>query len=156
LLASGHVNVLLGQRTSAFDLDLGDHASLIIDFLPPGVMRQQADIISEKRIVAMYFNNRAAELLARGKAGEAYWYAKAAITTDPDFSIAINTLGVVYRKQAMFAEAEQLFRYIVVTQPENVVALSNLQELLVTRQRHTSRCCGNTAGKTQPEPPFIS
>jgi hypothetical protein len=70
------VNVLLGQRTSAFDLDLGDHASLIIDFLPPGVMRQQADIISEKRIVAMYFNNRAAELLARGKAGEAYWYAK--------------------------------------------------------------------------------
>ncbi|WP_374518761.1 tetratricopeptide repeat protein [Undibacterium squillarum] len=156
LLASGHVNVLLGQRTSAFDLDLGDHASLIIDFLPPGVaMRQQADIISEKRIVAMYFNNRAAELLARGKAGEAYWYAKAAITTDPDFSIAINTLGVVYRKQAMFAEAEQLFRYIVVTQPENVVALSNLQELLVTRQRHTEAAAVATQlAKLQPEPPF--
>jgi hypothetical protein len=34
---------------------------------------------------------------------------KAAITTDPDFSIAINTLGVVYRKQAMFAEVNSYF-----------------------------------------------
>ena len=41
---------------------------------------------------------RAAEALAGGDVGGAYWWARAAIRQDPQFISAYNTLGVIYRR----------------------------------------------------------
>src|SRR5258708_33710934 len=90
---SGHVNLTLGGRS------IGARSSelLTIDFLPPEQLRGlRTWVIAEATIVAMYMNNRAAELLVHGQLDDAYWWARAAIAQDPAFMSAYNTLGVVY------------------------------------------------------------
>src|SRR5881396_2589033 len=64
---SGHVNLTLGGRsTGARSSEL-----LTVDFLPPEQLRVlRTRVIAEATIVAMYMNNRAAELRVRGRSEE--------------------------------------------------------------------------------------
>jgi tetratricopeptide (TPR) repeat protein len=120
---SGHVNLTLGGRSS------GARSSelLTVDFLPPEQLRAlRTRVIAEATIVAMYMNNRAAELLVRGQLDDAYWWARAAIGRDPAFLSAYNTLGVVYLRHADWPQAERIFGHILEREPKNTQALSNL------------------------------
>jgi tetratricopeptide (TPR) repeat protein len=120
---SGHVNLTLGGRSiGARSTEL-----LTVDFLPPEELRAlRTRVIAEATIVAMYMNNRAAELLVRGQLDDAYWWARAAIGRDPAFMSAYNTLGVVYLRHADWPQAERLFGHILEREPKNTQALSNL------------------------------
>jgi hypothetical protein len=97
-VASAHVNIVLsGDPAEPWRLE--SRQRMTIDFFPPSEWRgRKAKPISEARIVAMFMNNRAAEALMLGQIAEAYAWAKAAALRDPDFFIAHNTLGVVYRR----------------------------------------------------------
>jgi tetratricopeptide (TPR) repeat protein len=120
---SGHVNLTLGGRSiGARSTEL-----LTVDFLPPEELRAlRTRVIAEATIVAMYMNNRAAEMLVRGQLDDAYWWARAAIGRDPAFLSAYNTLGVVYLRHADWPQAERLFGHILEREPKNTQALSNL------------------------------
>src|SRR4051812_48816438 len=73
--ASGHVNVTLGRRHRDPRVAFTERNILTIDFIPlPENKRQFAYDVTEEMIVAMYMNNRAAELLARGQLDDAYWH----------------------------------------------------------------------------------
>jgi Tfp pilus assembly protein PilF len=98
----GHVNVSLGSRLPGA-LQLWT----TIDFLPSEDARQlRFEPISMHRVEAMHFNNKAAEMLADGQIGKAYWWARASVTSDPSFPSAYITLGAIWDR----ADRRQLAR----------------------------------------------
>jgi Tfp pilus assembly protein PilF len=155
-LALGHVNLTLGkQRGGAYSVRAG-YEALTVDFVPGVDLRnQRVEPISEATILAMYMNNRAAEMLARGDTDAAYWWARAAVRQDPGFLSAYNTLGVIYQRHGDAALAEQVFSLVLGREPANTQALSNLALLLSKQGRHAEahRIKARLA-QLQPEPPF--
>ncbi|HYC37927.1 MAG TPA: tetratricopeptide repeat protein [Usitatibacter sp.] len=124
---SRHVNVTLGRRHTDPRYHFEERNLLTIDFMPVGeLQRQIASPITEKTVVAMYLNNRAAELLAEGRVDESYWWARESALQDPSFTSAFNTLGVIYRRHGHLAEAEKVLRHVLAREPANTHAMANL------------------------------
>lgn len=122
-----HVNVTLGARDAVGKVGHSDGREMTVDFLPPrNLASLRTRVISEQTIVAMYMNNRAAELLTARELDRAYWWARAAILQDTRFIPAHNTLGVIYKWHGDLKEAEHVFKQILATEPENAIAMSNL------------------------------
>ncbi len=154
--SSGHVNIVLGKSVHSSIRGYDASESMVIDFIPPKDIRQQrSSVIEEKTIVAMYFNNRAAELLAKQQINDAYWFARAAIMQDPGFLNAYNTLGVIYMAHNDLAQAEQVFKEILTKEEKNTSVLHNLVSVL-SQQGHQSEAdlLKQQLNKLQPYPPF--
>jgi Tfp pilus assembly protein PilF len=153
---TGHVNLSLGmplhmQRGTAMLAD-----ELTIDFVPAEMIRgQRAREIEEATIVAMYMNNRAAEHLHDGRTNEAYWWAREALLTDPKYTGAYNTLGVVYRRHGQSAAAERALRHVLAQEPGNTQSLSNLILVLKDQgRRPEAERLSAQLSELQPYPPF--
>ncbi|NGY04835.1 hypothetical protein [Solimonas terrae] len=122
LLQNGHVNIELSRRT-----DTVIAPAIVVDFVPTEDLQAQlVREIDERTVLAMYMNNRAAETLAAGDAGAAYWWARAAIHAAPDYAASYNTLGVSYLQHGDPQLAERVFRYQLVGAPDDTMLLSNL------------------------------
>lgn len=135
-LGSGHVNLVLGRPF--VDPRTREERSWRIDFRPPEEIRgHRTRVISERTIVAMYLNNRAAESLVQGEVDAAYWWAREAVTRNPAYLTAYNTLGVVYMRRGHPSQAERAFRYVLDREPRNLSALSNLAQVLRKASRAT-------------------
>lgn len=154
--AAGHVNIVLGYKSGFRSFTQEYSQSMVIDFLPPKDLRgQRSELIKEATVIAMYFNNRAAESLAQQQVNDAYWFARSALMSDPDFTAAYNTLGVVYRQHGDLALAESVFRQILGKDAENIMALSNLIEVLRKTERRTeAQVYLSRLENLQPYPPF--
>lgn len=134
---SGHINVTLEAAASARNLNPQWDRGLTIDFMPTDRDKQSRYLreIDERTVLAMYYNNRAAESLVAADVQSAYWWARAALLSDPHFNASYNTLGVVYRKNRLPELAEAAFRTAVEREPSNVLAISNLAGHLETTGR---------------------
>lgn len=155
-LASGHVNLVLGPPSMRRNFGTQEDVTLTVDFLSQRDMRgQRTRPLDEATIVAMYFNNRAVELLAAGQMAAAYWHARAALQRDAGFFGAANTLGVIYHRAGYAVEAEAAFRHALKAEPDNVHPLSNLVRLLdeLGRGAETPELAVRLA-RLQPEIPF--
>jgi Tfp pilus assembly protein PilF len=157
-ILSQHVNLVLGPRAQGPSATLfpDEPAPMIVDFLPP---RQVADAasrpIAEQTVVAMYLNNRAAEIMVGGNVDGAYWFARAALEADPGFANAANTLGVIYLERHHPAQAEHAMRYALQREPDNVSAMSNLSRLLAAEGRSAeARVLAERLARIQRHPPF--
>ncbi|MCH7344220.1 tetratricopeptide repeat protein [Pelomonas sp. CA6] len=153
---AGHINLALGRKPGEMRV-LGDDAAwLVVDFLPGEDLRKQRVMeLDERTVIAMYYNNRAAELLSRGELRQAYWWARAAVNQDPRFMAGLNTLGVVYRRAGEQATAEHVFRQVLAREPGNVQALSNLiGALRVAGRQAEADGLGERLAQLQPYPPF--
>lgn len=155
-LASGHVNLVMGPRPMRGTLDRGDPDLLVVDFLSPRDLRRQNTLpLQERTIVAMYFNNRAAELVAAGQTDAAYWHAREALRHDPGFASAANTLGVVHLRAGQPEAAEAAFRHVLSQGGDTVAALGNLVALLRASGRGAdAEPLARRLAELQPEPPF--
>ncbi|MBI3367426.1 MAG: hypothetical protein HY021_02910 [Burkholderiales bacterium] len=123
---SGHVNLTLGQRMMD-TRSRADPTEYTIDFLPPEQLRGlRTQSISERTVLAMYMNNRAAEALARSQLDNAYAWVRAAIHQHPGFANAYNTLGVVYMRHGDLALATNAFREVLAQVPQHLPAMTNL------------------------------
>jgi Tfp pilus assembly protein PilF len=151
----GHVNVTLGPRLPN-DRSRSVDTDLTIDFLPPSEIRGlRTRVIAEDTVVAMYMNNRAAELLTEGRVNDAYWWARAAIGQDPGFLRSYNTLGVIYRRHDNPAEAEKVLAYALEREPDNLHIMSNLVSVLDAQGRGAeSRLLALRLEQIEPNPPF--
>jgi len=135
-LASGHVNVVLGPRATPGTLYRSEPDPLVIDFLPSrelGVRPTRP--LQEATVLAMFFNNRAVELLAQGRVDDAYWHARQALALDTGFLPAANTLGVVHLRAGQAEAAEQAWRHVLAADARSVPALRNLLGLLRQQAR---------------------
>ena len=151
---SGHVNLTVGRRSV---LDGSLYApSVTIDFLPPeqiqGLRTREVD---ESTIVAMFLNNRAAELLSAGDLDAAYWHARRAVEADPGFAAATNTLGVVLLRRGRAALAEAAFRQVLARDADNPRALGNLVAAVSAQGREAEAAALRVRlDRAEPEPPY--
>lgn len=147
----GHVNVTLIDH--GFTRNSGEST---IDFLPPrDLAKQRGRQISEKTVVAMYLNNRAVESLVRGQIDDAYWWAREAIAHDPSYTSAYNTLGAVYERRGMPAQAEELFSRVLEREPRNLHVMSNLIGALEAQGRVAEASAwSRIMARLDPDPPF--
>jgi Tfp pilus assembly protein PilF len=152
---SGHVNLTLGGYQS-HDRFGHNEPDLTIDFLPPQEIRGlRTRPIGEATIVAMYMNNRAAELFAQGLVNNAYWWARAAIGQDAGFLSAYNTLGIIYQRHGNLAEAEKVLAYALEREPGNPHVMSNLVSVLNAQGRvEESSILARKLEQMEPNPPF--
>jgi Flp pilus assembly protein TadD len=151
----GHVNLTLGKPQTNFGLRRNED-DLTIDFLAPYEIRgMRTREIREATIVAMYMNNRAAELVAQGRLDDAYWWAHAAIEADPGFLSSYNTLGVIYRRHGNPAEAERVLAYALESEPRNTHVMANLVQVLHDLGRDAeSKALGSKLAQIEPNPAF--
>ena len=152
----GHVNVTLGRPPSHI-ATRRDDIDLTIDFLPPPDVRGlRMRAISEETIVAMYMNNRAAELFTEGRLSDAYWWVRAAIGRDPQFSSSYITLGAIYRSHGNPAEAEYVLSAALARDPANTRVMSNLIPVLndLGRVAEARSLAAQAAARSSPIRPF--
>lgn len=127
----GHINLTLGTTRVATGFTHTRNDLLTVDFLSPQETQGlRVRPISERTVIAMYMNNRAAEAFARGQVDDAYWWARAAIEADPQFLSAYNTLGVIYRRHGNPGQAEKVLAIVLEREPRNTRAMSNLVGVL--------------------------
>jgi len=155
--ASAHVNLTLARDRRDPRVRADERQLLTIDFIPPkeNAMPPKLWALSEATVIAMFFNNRAAETLAAGRVDDAYWWARAAILQDPAFTSAYNTLGVVYKKKGALARAERVLQVVLAREPRNVNAMNNLALVYVDAGREReAEALGDRIDALQPTPPF--
>ena len=145
-----HVNLVLTPPNDPH----GD--GVLVDFMPPEPNTiQHIYVVDETRIVAMYMNNRAVELLAKGEVDRAYWWAKAAVQHDASFFDAVNTLAVVYKARGRLEADEHALRWVLAQEPDNLVALVNLALALDAQGRKAEADAVNEHVRDlMPVPPF--
>ena len=133
---NGHVNITLGRRHADTRI-LWDMAELMtIDFLPGSEIRGlRTRPIDEATILAMFYNNRAAEALVRGRLDDAYWLAREGMRANRDYWGSYNTLGVVYLRRGEPALAERAFRRVLDYEADNTRAWANLALALERQSR---------------------
>jgi len=155
-ILSQHVNLMLGPREPSGKLFPGAATPMIVDFLLP---QQVADAVSrpitEQTVIAMYMNNRAAEVMVSGDLDRAYWFARAALEADSGFANAANTLGVIYLERHHSVPAERALRYALQREPDNISALSNLSRILAAEDRTAeAQLLAKRLAQVQRHPPF--
>jgi tetratricopeptide (TPR) repeat protein len=155
MMANGHVNLVL-ERLPARSYVASAADDLIVDFLPAAEIRGQRSLpLEERTILAMYYNNLAAEALADGHHSRSYAFARAAVLADPGYGAAANTLAVVYLRDGHHAEAEAALRHVLKAEPESVAALGNLKIVLQRAGRTAeAEAVGARLLALQPFPPF--
>ena len=154
-VAVGHVNLTLADRPP-FGVGFMEADSMTVDFLPSrNAQALHTRVIQEPTVVAMYLNNRAVEALASGQANEAYWWAHAAIQTDPELLSTYITLGVIYRNRQHPELAEQALLRVGAREPDNTKAMSNLVLVLRDLSRHAEAdALKRRLDRLEPHPPF--
>lgn len=158
--AANHVNLALGRprsdRNPYTTYGMDDANALTVDFIPvPPKAREAAKPLEEHTVLAMYLNNRAAELLSTGQIDEAYWAARKAAEVDPLFTNAYNTLGVIYQHHGNHDAAEQTLRYAHAQAPNNTVYLSNLAQTLENEHKmEEAALLRARLALLEPYPPF--
>ncbi|MGI4842261.1 MAG: tetratricopeptide repeat protein [Janthinobacterium lividum] len=155
-LGSAHVNVAIGEPVDNGFRDNGLHEFLVVDFIPQNeAERLRIRELDEDDIVALYMNNRAAEMMVQNRLDDAYWWARAAVDKRPGLIAALNTLGVIYNRHGELALAEQTYRAALLREPENVMVMRNLQPVLATLGKHAeAQALAQRIASIEPFPPY--
>jgi tetratricopeptide (TPR) repeat protein len=157
MLVSHHVNLVLGWRTPRGVLTGSQNEDMTVDFLPRDELRgQRTQPLGEHTVLAMYFNNRAAEALADGHASETYAWTREALRQDPAFLPAVNTLAVLYMRDGHLAEAQAALQHVLDQAPLSTSTLSNLA-LLLDRRGDTAQALAvrQRLARLQPDSPYL-
>jgi tetratricopeptide (TPR) repeat protein len=155
-VASTHVNLSLPMRGEAIGSHIGVRNSLTIDFVPPDEAAHFfVQPIDELKVTAMFLNNRAAEALAANRLDEAYWYARTAIDKNPAYTVAYNTLGVIYQRHGDYALAERVYKRALEREREDTIVMHNLVPVLAKLGKvEESKELATRLASIEPVPPF--
>jgi Tfp pilus assembly protein PilF len=155
-LNSTHVNLTFGKRSVDSLRGYEANRMLTIDFLPPqDIAGYRTYPLEEDAIVAMYMNNRAAEALVQDRIDDAYWWARSAVAQHPAFTMAYNTLGVIYQRHGNALLAERVFRSALEREPENVIVMQNLVPVLTALGKgDEAQAMTRRVASIEPNPPF--
>lgn len=150
VLLNGHVNLSLGAMPRG--LSSREMGRYTIDFQPVEDARlSRVRPLAESTVVAMFFNNRAVELMEQGQLDEAFAHLRAALRSDPQHLNSLNTLGVLYRRAGDVGRAEQSLRLLLQVEPDNPHAGANLAGLLHELGRGEEALA---LERSLPPPPF--
>lgn len=134
-LVNGHINLKLYPPKNNHVFHVTER-SILVDFLPERAVRSyKVNKISQGTVVAMYYNNAAAEALINENWDLAYGLLKKSLQQQSLFIPALNSLAVLYRARGMEQMAERVYRYALTLEPENMTTLYNLAVMLSSQDR---------------------
>jgi len=158
VFAIGHVNLAMGRLSGRPFADALGPEWVVVDFYPDqDIRRQQVEVLTERRVLALYMNNKSAEALAAGQADDAYAWARAAIGQDPSLSSSFNLLGVVYGQRGHWAQADRALAEAMRLDPVNLHAMGNRVGALTRLGRDDeARLLAAELQRRQPVAPFAA
>lgn len=133
-LVNGHVNLrlLAPNEANVFHLK----GPILVDFLPERAVRGYERVrIDRKMLLAMFYNNLAAEALIKGNHDKAYGLIRLSLEQSTGFVPALNTLAILYRYHQREDLAEAVYREALRLEPENMTTLYNLALILSAQDR---------------------
>jgi tetratricopeptide (TPR) repeat protein len=119
VISSGHVTAGSG---------FGD-SHKILEFTELDVDYRLVRPIPDLTAIALYYSNRAGELLRAGRGGEAVRYADIAVKLEPDLLDGWINLGVIRRRLGDLPGAEAAYRRALEADPQAPVTYQNLAAL---------------------------
>lgn len=145
-LLSNHINVQLSLPMSYGEGGNIQNYTTLVDFAGNrSIQYLPRKHISDETVLAMFFNNLAAESLTEQQPERAYWYAQQALQYDPTYVPSYGALGVAFKRLEDNKRAEQSYQAGLKLEPNNYVLLSNL--LLLYQQTGQA----NAAEQTQQQ-----
>lgn len=111
---------------------------LVADFLPRLRQHQgiyMVKVLQVERLRALYYSNRAVELLMEGLKPEALEQADLAVKSDPTSNVAWNIRGVVLKSTGENARAEADYLKALSLEPKDTAAIGNMEALLRASNR---------------------
>ena len=154
---SGHVNLQLERHISDSFGKVERSVEYTIDFMPPpSAAGLHVHPITEKTVLAMYMNNRAAEAMVAGQLDNAYWRAREAMRLDPAFLSSYNTLAVIYLRHRDPGRAAAVLQAALAQSPDNPRMLTNYALALRGLMRNDEADAVQARlVKLEPYPPFF-
>lgn len=139
----------------------GVNGDLVADFLPQARRRMgvyAVTILSPKRFLALFYANRAVEIMEAGDLVKAESLCGLAMESDPQLSAVWNTRGVLRLHQDRMIDAEQDFKSALNLEKRDFIALGNLENLcrLQGREAESARYREMSLKLRQKDPYFQS
>ena len=132
-LLLGHVNLVISTPSNTADKDDNSRKILEVDFDPTATESNfHREIISKNIILAMFYNNKAAQALVSSEYDKAYAYLKASTRVAPGFYNAWGNLGILYKLNQQYDLAIQSYEYALALNPQDTNTLENLARLYFT------------------------
>lgn len=132
-------NIVYGFNHANAGITMG-RAHLTVDVARDLVMaRDPPKPISDQRLLALYYNNRAAELLASASPAAAAPYMAMALQLAPRYAGAWANAGVLYLREGDPRAAERDYLKALALDPANASALVNLVTLYGSNGDETRR-----------------
>lgn len=142
-----HVNAGIAMGRSRFTVDVARDEV---------VARNPPEPISDRRLLALYYNNRAAELLAHTSPAAAVPYMAMALQLAPSYAGAWANAGVLYLRQGDPRTAERNYLKALALDPANASALVNLVTLYGNNGDETRRAIyARRIEKIQAKDPYF-
>lgn len=136
-LLAEHINLLIPPERQTDTRIIYGSDTLEIDF-DPFTRKKLFDkhIIDKNTVLAMYYNNKAAQAMIDEHFTTAYAYLKQATKSDPNYSSAWANLGLLYRFNDEFDAAKQVYEHAISLDGNNLNVQSNLAVLLSVMGMH--------------------
>lgn len=120
LYRTEHVNAGLIADNHRYTIDVASDE--VISHAPP-------QRIDDRRLLAQFYNNRAAELAERGLFDAALAHARSGLRMDAEYAVSWNNLGVLEVRVGRIADAERSYLQALARDPKQPSALTNLSAL---------------------------
>jgi tetratricopeptide (TPR) repeat protein len=128
-LLNGHINIkmLAPKQPNVFELR---RRSFQVDFDPlPSRIGFPTKVVSKQAVLSMFYNNKGADAVLRKDYVHAYAYFREALLIKPNFYSAWINLGIVYRLNELWPEAEKVYMHALAINPDSLTAWENLAYL---------------------------
>lgn len=142
--AQGDKVVIAGEQNFVIDFELSDDR----DNFP-------VRPLTEQQIVALFYNNKAADALWSQQYDLAYQYLKGAANMAPELAVTWNNLAILYKNKALLQAAEQAYLYALTLQPAQSNTMANLAMLYdMTGRQAESAILLNKVSKLREKNPY--
>lgn len=93
------------------------------------IARHHPEQVSDQRLLALFYNNQAVDLLTQNRVEPALAYISEAIDLDPDYAAHWSNAGVLYLRNGDPARAERAYTRALTLAPQHAGALFNMAGL---------------------------
>lgn len=138
-----HVNVKIKLRKFSYAsgpdgrIQIGSKPEIVIDL----EMRRFRStyhqvLLKDDEVAALFYNNRAMELMADGQTKDAFLYLKRALNFQPKANFIWSNLGTLYRRQGQMEIAEAVYLKALSIDPSDLTLLNNMAGIYKQMGRH--------------------
>ncbi len=129
---NGHVNLLVVPPVLSFENGAVNYSlsRITVDFDTENRGKAwPSRVVTKEDIVAMFYNNKAADSLVAADYAQAFAYLKAAVEIAPNSAQTWANLSVLYRQVGLYKDAEESYLFSLRLNPNNSNTMANLAVL---------------------------